>query len=277
MEHNKGIVSYTDLTIKFNNYYLRAMISIVLLGAGNVAIQLCKAFDNSEGFEVIQVYNRTNKSLENFPSILSKTTTLSKIKTADIYIIAVSDDAIPSFSESLPFTNKLVVHTSGSVSMGALSDRNRKGVFYPLQTFSKNSDIFFSEIPICIETSDESDISFLKTMGKCISNSVLEITSEKREKLHLSAVIVNNFVNYLYQVGNELLEEQSLPFDLLKPLILETANKIKNLTPIEAQTGPAKRNDKKTIEKHLHLLKDSPNKEIYQNITNAILKKYNNH
>ena len=253
------------------------MKSIVLLGAGNVAIQLCKAFDVSEDFEVIQVYNRTKKSLENFPSVSNKTTILSKIKTADIYIIAVSDDAIPSFSENLPFTNKLVVHTSGSVSMEALSDRNRKVVFYPLQTFTKNSEVIFSEIPICIEASNQSDISFLKTIGESISNSVLEITSEKREKLHLSAVIVNNFVNYLYQVGNELLVEQSLPFDLLKPLILETANKINTLTPAEAQTGPAKRNDKKTIEKHLHLLKDSLNKEIYQNITNAILKKYNNH
>lgn len=253
------------------------MKSIVLLGAGNVAIQLCKAFDISEDFEVIQVYNRTKKSLENFPSVLNKTTTLSKIKTADIYIIAVSDDAISSFSESLPIKDKLVVHTSGSVSMEAISDRNRKGVFYPLQTFSKNSEVVFSEIPICIEASNETDISFLKTLGESISNCVLEITSEKREKLHLSAVIVNNFVNYLYQVGNELLVDQSLPFNLLKPLILETANKINTLTPAEAQTGPAKRNDKKTIEKHLHLLNDSPNKEIYQNITNAILKKYNNH
>ena len=106
---------------------------------------------------------------------------------------------------------------------------------------------------------------------------MLAVSSEKREKIHLSAVIVNNFVNYLYQVANDLMQEQSLSFDLLKPLIMETANKINHLSPAEAQTGPAKRNDKKTIEKQLNLLKESPYKDIYQDLTNSILKKYNNH
>jgi len=171
----------------------------------------------------------------------------------------------------------LVVHTSGSVAMEALSEKNRKGVFYPLQSFSKNSEVDFSEIPMCIEAQNESDLGLLNQLGNSISNNVLAVSSEKREKIHLSAVIVNNFVNYLYQVGNDLMQEQSLSFDLLKPLILETANKINTLAPAEAQTGPAKRNDKKTIEKQLHLLKDSPYKDIYQDITNSILKKYNNH
>ena len=229
--------------LTFKNYYLRAMKSIVLLGAGNVAAHLCKAIRNS----------------------------------IDLYIIAVADDAIVSFSESLLIKNKLVVHTSGSVSMEALSDKNRKGVFYPLQSFSKNSEVDFSKIPICIEAQNESDLGLLNQLGNSISKNVLAISSEKREKIHLSAVIVNNFVNYLYQVGNDLMQEQSLSFDLLKPLILETANKINTLSPAEAQTGPAKRNDKKTIEKQLHLLEESPYKDIYQDITNSILKKYNNH
>ncbi len=263
--------------LTFKNYYLRSMKSIVLLGAGNVATHLCKAIYNSLGFKVIQVYNRNENSLAFFPSALDKTYSLAKIKEADIYIIAVPDDAIVSFSESLLIKNKLVVHTSGSVAMEALSDKNRKGVFYPLQSFSKNSEVDFSEIPMCIEAQNESDLGLLNQLGNSISNNVLAVSSEKREKIHLSAVIVNNFVNYLYQVGNDLMQEQSLSFDLLKPLILETANKINTLAPAEAQTGPAKRNDKKTIEKQLHLLKDSPYKDIYQDITNSILKKYNNH
>ena len=155
-------------------------------------------------------------------------------------------------------------------------DKNRKGVFYPLQSFSKNSEVDFSEIPICIETQNDTDLVLLKQLGNSISNNVLTVSSEKREKIHLSAVIVNNFVNYLYQVANDLLHEQSLSFDLLKPLILETANKIISLSPAEAQTGPAKRNDKKTIEKQLYLLKESPYKDIYQDLTNSILKKYHN-
>ena len=252
------------------------MKSIVLLGAGNLATHLFDAINNLTEFEVIQVYNRNKKSLDYYSSTVETTSSLTKIKKAAIYIIAVPDDAIKSFSGKLPFKDNLVVHTSGSVAMEALSNKNRKGVIYPLQTFSKNSSINFSEIPICIEASNPSDTLLLKKLGDSISNKVIELTSNEREKIHLSAVIVNNFVNYLYQVGNDLLEEQALPFDLLKPLILETAKKIEHLTPAEAQTGPAKRNDKKTIEKHLHLLNDSPYEELYQNLTNAILKKYNN-
>lgn len=263
--------------LTFKYYYLRSMKSIVLLGAGNVASHLCRAINNSLDFKVIQVYNRSKKPLNHFPSTLHKTTSFSEIKEADLYILAVPDDVIKSFSESLPFRNKLVVHTSGSVAMEALSGKNRKGVFYPLQSFTKNTEVNFSEIPICIEANKESDLTLLKQLGDSISTHVIEVSSEKREKIHLSAVIVNNFVNYLYQVGNDIMKEQSLSFDLLKPLILETANKINSLTPAEAQTGPAKRNDKKTIEKQLHLLKESPYKDIYQNLTNSILKKYNNH
>ena len=262
--------------LTFKNYYLRTMKSIVLVGAGNIAAHLCKAIHKSLDFKVIQVYNRSEKSLAFFPSTLHKTSSLAEIKEADLYIIAVSDDAIVSFSERLLIKDKLVVHTSGSVPMEALSDKNRKGVFYPLQSFSKNSEVYFSEIPICIETQNDTDLVLLKQLGNSISNNVLTVSSEKREKIHLSAVIVNNFVNYLYQVANDLMQEQSLSFDLLKPLILETANKITSLSPAEAQTGPAKRNDKKTIEKQLNLLKESPYKDIYQDLTNSILKKYNN-
>jgi len=167
-----------------------------------------------------------------------------------------------------------VVHTSGSVAMETLSKNNRKGVFYPLQSFSKNRAVDFSEIPLCVEASDTSDLILLNKLGNKISNNVTEISSEERKKLHLSAVIVNNFVNYLYQVGSDLLSEAFLSFDLLKPLIKETALKIENLTPSEAQTGPAKRNDKKTIEKQLHLLKDSPHQKLYAEMTEAILRKY---
>ncbi len=250
------------------------MIKIVLFGAGNVVSHLCTIFEKTSGIEVIQVYNRNQNSLSGLPENIDKTTSIYEIKDADIYIIALPDDVISDFSESISFINKLVVHTSGSVAMEALSDKNRKGVFYPLQSFSKNKGVDFSEIPICLEASNNSDVKFLKELGNKISKTVVEISSEERKKLHLSAVIVNNFVNYLYKVGSDLLAENSLSFDLLIPLIKETAYKVESLTPFEAQTGPAKRNDKKTIEKQLHLLKDSPHKELYREMTNAILREY---
>jgi len=250
------------------------MIKIVLFGAGNVATHLCSVFNKTTGIEVVQVYNRNQNSLSDLPENIQKTISLSEIKEANIYIIALPDDVISDFSKKLPFKNKLVVHTSGSVAMETLSKNNRKGVFYPLQSFSKNRAVDFSEIPLCVEASDTSDLILLNKLGNKISNNVTEISSEERKKLHLSAVIVNNFVNYLYQVGSDLLSEASLSFSLLKPLIKETALKIENLTPSEAQTGPAKRNDKKTIEKHLHLLKDSPHQKLYAEMTEAILREY---
>ncbi len=249
------------------------MIKVIIIGFGNVGQHLYHAFSKSSEIDVIQVYNR---SIINIPKEFQTnlTTILSQVKEADVYIIAVPDDVIKEVSEKLPFTNKLVVHTSGSVSLDDLSDKNRKGVFYPLQSFSKNAKVDFKNIPICIETNNFEDTLLLKQLGSFISENVKKINSKERERLHLSAVFVNNFVNYLYQVGSDLLIENSLSFDLLKPLIKETANKIENLNPTNSQTGPAKRNDLKTIENHLHLLKDSPHKEIYEIMTKKIQNKH---
>ncbi len=250
------------------------MIKVVILGAGNVASNLCNAFAASNEVSVVQVYNRSKNSLKSILSSIPTTTMLSEVKEATVYIIAIPDDAIKGFSETLPFKNNLVVHTSGSVLMNSLSENNRRGVFYPLQTFSKNKKINFSEIPICVEAENKSDQILLFELGGAISENVQFINSAQRAKLHLAAVIVNNFVNFLYKTGNDLLSEENLSFELLKPLIKETANKISHLDPKEVQTGPAKRNDLKTIEKQLHLLKDSPFKNLYQQLTKAISDTY---
>ena len=251
------------------------MTNIVFLGFGNVGFHLANALSNLSDIAVVQIYNRNRNENASALSHIPFTTSLSQIKKADIYIVAIPDDAISSFSESLPFTNRLVVHTSGSVAMEALSENNRKGVFYPLQTFSINRNVKFKKIPICIEVSNTSDLKLLKKLGESLSKNVVEVNSEERSKLHLAAVFVNNFVNHLYAIGGEILKDNEHSPNLLKPLIAETAGKVKSLTPSEAQTGPAKRNDRKTIEKHLHLLKDSPYKELYRQLTDSIVKKYN--
>lgn len=250
------------------------MIHVVFLGFGNLNQHLCLALSNAENVAVIQIYNRNIiKSFSDFENI-PFTNDISKLMNADVYIIGIPDDAIKNFSESLPFKNKLVVHTSGGVAMNQLSNTNRRGIFYPLQTFSKQRDVDFTKIPICIESENPKDQELLTILGKTISEKVVEISSEKRVKLHLAAVFVNNFVNHLYGIGNDILNEDDLSFDLLKPLILETALKIENLTPEEAQTGPAKRNDKKTIDKHLMLLEDSSHREFYELFTKALNNKY---
>lgn len=247
------------------------MIDLVIIGTGNVASHLYKAFEDSTDVRIVQIYGRSSKKLKAFSKSTSTCSNLSEIKKADVYIISISDDAISNFTETLPFSNRLVIHTSGTVSMDTLTDKNRKGVFYPLQTFTKNKDVDFTNIPICLESEHETDMVLLQQLGKSISTNVVKINSEERKKVHVSAVIVNNFVNHLYFIGSELLEKNNLSFDLLKPLIYETALKLESHSPKEVQTGPAKRNDTKTIENHLSLLQDSTYKELYTQLTNSII------
>lgn len=250
------------------------MIKVVLLGFGNVNSHLLNALHKNSEVAAIQVFNRNFIQLPSPFETIPVTDDVSKISDADVYIIGIPDDAIAGFSESLPFQNKLVVHTSGGVAMDVLSPKNRRGVFYPLQTFSKERAVDFKAIPICIEAENREDLELLRRVAETISENVVEISSEKRAKLHLAAVFVNNFVNHLYEIGSVILKEEALPFPLLRPLIAETASKMETLSPEAAQTGPAKRNDSKTIEKHLHLLANSPYSKIYELFTAQLKQKY---
>jgi len=247
------------------------MISISIIGAGNVAQHLIKAITKSPNLELRQVYARNPESINNLTDSSKIISDYSDFKDADLYLISVSDDAIATVSSQLLFENKLVAHTSGSVAMEALNDKNRKAGFYPLQTFSKNKDVNFKEIPICLEAQNENDLQLLKKIAENISDVVLEIDSTQRKSLHVSAVFVSNFVNHLYQIGNEICAENNVSFDILKPLISETANKIMLLSPKEAQTGPAKRQDTQTINSHLAFLTNENQKDIYKILTKSII------
>jgi len=249
------------------------MIQIVILGAGNIAQHLYKEFQAAEKLEVVQVYNRSAKALSYFTNTAT-TTNLKKLVDADIYIIAVADDAISSIANKLPFTDRLVVHTSGNVSMHELHKKNRRGVFYPLQTFTKGVKVDFSAIPICLESGEKPDYKILKKVANAIGSSSYKISSEQRRALHVSAVFVNNFSNHLYRIAHEICEANNVPFEILNPLIQETAKKITTLTPYMAQTGPAKRGDQKTIENHLEKLDKDIHKEIYTLLTQSIAKTY---
>ena len=246
------------------------MIKVVLIGSGNVAQHLIQVLLQAKNVDLVQAFARNPNHLSHLLPSTKITSDYQKIAEADLYIISVSDNAIAEVSEHLPFKNRLVVHTSGSSDITILSDKNRKGVFYPLQTFSKNKAIDFTPIPICLEAENENDYQLLEQVAKSLSQKVFAINSEQRKSLHVAAVFVCNFVNHLYQIGNQICEENNIPFEVLHPLIQETAEKIKELSPSEAQTGPALRNDTKTIEKHLAFLENENYKKIYELLTQSI-------
>lgn len=250
------------------------MTKVVIIGSGNVAQHLILAFQNQADLEsqieLVQVFARHRESLTPLFDLEKITSDFNEIKPADVYIIAVSDDAISEVSTQLPFENQLVVHTSGSVPLENLNSKNRRGVFYPLQSFSKNKAIDFKTVPLCLEAENETDLELLQKLAQKLSQSVYEINSIQRKTLHVAAVFVNNFVNHLYQIGESICIENQVPFEILKPLIQETAAKINWLSPKEAQTGPAKRNDGQTIEAHKEFLKDQNQNQLYTILTQSI-------
>lgn len=253
--------------------YLRIMIRVVILGGGNVAYHLTNKFLKNSIVNVVQVYNRSLDKIIHLKSKVLITCSLNELKEADIYIIAVSDDAIANISSKIKFKDKLVVHTSGSTTMEDLESKSRKGVFYLLHTFSKEREVDFSNIPVCIEASHKKDMVLLEKLAKSISNNLYYIDSNQRKYLHIAAVFVNNFVNHLYHIGNGICEQNNIPFEILKPIIQETAAKIISLQPIDAQTGPAIRNDSDTIEKHTTMLTQNQ-QEIYTLLTKSIYQTY---
>ncbi|RWX00436.1 Rossmann-like and DUF2520 domain-containing protein [Flavobacterium cerinum] len=248
------------------------MLKVVIIGSGNVAQHLIKAFRNSQKVELVQAYARHAENLLHLLDADKITSSFDAITEADVYIISVSDDAISGVSSQLPFKDRLVVHTSGSVALDQLNIKNRRGVFYPLQTFSKSKEVNFTKIPFCLESEKESDYKVLEELALAISPLLYAIDSIQRQSLHVAAVFVNNFTNHLYAVGSEICTENNISFDILKPLIQETAAKIEQLSPLDAQTGPAKRNDRKTIQKHLDFLKDENQIAIYNLLTQSIQK-----
>lgn len=242
-----------------------------MIGAGNLATHLCHTLIDS-GHEIIQIYSRTEKSAYELSKSINAPyiTDLNKIIPSDLALIAVNDDSIINIEKHIDFPK---AHTSGTKPMTLLTGE-KVGVFYPLQTFNKKVKVDFKSIPICVESSDIDFEKTLTTLAQSISNEVVKLNSEQRKYLHLAAVISCNFSNILYQFSEEICEKEDIPFDILQPLILETARKIQNTTPSKAQTGPAKRGDLETIEKHKMLLKNDIEKEkIYQLLTESIKKR----
>ena len=250
------------------------MIKIVLLGAGNVGHHLSKAFNKSQQIDLVQWYTRDKNKIISSGLDTEIINDLANIKSADVYIISISDSYIGNLSKELNISNKLVVHTSGSLNFTILNNKNRRGVFYPLQTFSKNKELEISKVPICIEAENNKDLMLLEKISKCIDCKSYEINYEERRTLHLAAVFSNNFVNHMLTIAKEILDSKNLDFNILKPLINETVDKIHKLDPENAQTGPAIRNNDEIIVNHIKALKKQDHKKLYELMTKLIQDKY---
>ena len=246
---------------------------IVLIGSGNVAFHLAKAFTEAQ-IPVSQIFGRNTTELQKISEQFSIPFSTETLADADLYIISVSDSSITEVSSLIKNKNVLVAHTSGSVSREALSGNYRKSVFYPLQTFSKSKNLDYSKIPFFIDAENENDEEILKNLASKISKNVMLANDEKRKYIHLTAVFACNFVNHLYARAKEISDSQGIPFDYFLPLIDETTQKIHELEPKFAQTGPAIRNDEKVLKLHESLLTDEEKLKIYKTLNESIKKMY---
>ena len=246
---------------------------IVLIGSGNVAFHLAKAFSEAQ-IPISQIFGRNTTELQKISEQFSIPSSTETLADADLYIISVSDSSITEVSSLIKNKNVLVAHTSGSVSREALSGNYRKSVFYPLQTFSKSKNLDYSKIPFFIDAENENDEDILKNLASKISKNVMLANDEKRKYIHLTAVFACNFVNHLYARAKEISDSQGIPFDYFLPLIDETTQKIHELEPKLAQTGPAIRNDEKVLKLHESLLTDEEKLKIYKTLNESIKKMY---
>jgi len=229
------------------------------------------------GLDICGIYSRTFENAQ----ILAKKLNINAFKSvveipldADAYLLSVSDSALPEILKELPSFDGILMHTSGSVGLDVFSKNiKRSAVFYPLQTFSKDKQLDYSTVPILLESEDAAVLNALQDLGKKISETVRTIDSEQRKQLHLSAVFMCNFSNYMFHISESLLKENDLDFELLKPLLGETIEKLNELSPAEAQTGPAIRHDKRTLNAHIEMLKNHPEyQNIYQLLSDQIQK-----
>lgn len=262
-------------------YTIMNLQTIALIGAGNLATHLALALANA-GHKVKSIYSPSGTSASELAKHIGNEcmaiAELEQLPLVDIYIIAVTDDALCEIVEQWPehCKGRVVVHTAGSVPMSILAPLNGEyGVFYPLQTFSKNRPLDFTTIPCFIEANSEKTSQKLLALARTISQSVMELDSDGRMHLHLAAVFACNFVNHLYDVSSQLLENKGVDIKWLEPLIIETASKALILTPRKAQTGPAVRGNKSVMDKHLHLLVPSPNwQKLYSVLSNSIYQTF---
>lgn len=252
-------------------------LSIVAVGAGNVAHQLVPHFKR-QGYEIAQVYSRTLKHAKQLAKKVNAKATNSIeqiLPDADIYYFMLSDDAIVKLAKALKgqiASSAVILHSSGSKSSKLLKGTTKHyGVVYPLQTFSKTAKVDLSQIPVFTTGNSKHARDIAKKLASTISKKTYSLSDQKRKELHLAAVVCNNFVHHLFVKSSEYLKSKHIPFAYLQPLIEDTMKNAGKTDLRKKQTGPAKRNDKKTINTHLEMLKQDPEfKKLYAALSKSI-------
>lgn len=246
---------------------------IAILGSGNVAYHLAKMF-KEKNIPISQIFGRNEKDLQEISEQFEIPFSTTELADAELYFIAVNDDAVAAISKNIKNQNSLVAHTSGSLPKEILEGNYRKASFYPLQTFSKSKTLQYSEIPFFVEAENEEDSQILENLALKISEKVMKSDYEKRKYIHLTAVFACNFVNHLFARAKEISDSQQIPFHYFLPLIKETTSKIEKIEPKLAQTGPAIRNDEKILQLHEALITEEEHLKIYQVMNESIKKMY---
>jgi predicted short-subunit dehydrogenase-like oxidoreductase (DUF2520 family) len=250
-------------------------IRVVIIGSGNVAEAFARSLADTPNVELEQIMARNAERCKQVSAIgrCSCSTDPLQLALADIYIISVSDRAVEGVANSYNFPKEaIVVHTAGSVAMSVIPRPEHRGILYPFQSFSAGREISLKDVPIFVEADNEAVAAFLTMFARRISTRVEYADSQRRTKIHLAGVFVNNFTNHLYSIANDIIANEGLSFDLLHPIIAETASKaINSGNPTAVQTGPAVRGDKAVTEKHLALIEnDILKSQIYKDITESI-------
>lgn len=250
-----------------------------MMGAGNVANNILPILRES-GCEILQVYSRTKASAD---CLAERTgakavTSFDEInRESDFYIYCLNDDVLKTLSEKhLPFDVGTHLHTSGSIPMDIFKKCGCKsyGVMYPFQTFTKGREICMNEVPLFVEAVDKETYAKIGCLADVLTEKIYTMPSDKRENLHIAGVMMNNFVNALFDMSEELLKKANLPINVLVPILNETIKKAVEIGPRAAQTGPAKRGDYSVIEHHMALLENMPEcRKVYSVLTDYILKK----
>lgn len=252
---------------------------IVFIGAGNLATRLSLAMQRV-GMQIGQVYSHTEASARQLATRLGCpwTNDLSALQEdGDLYVFSLKDTVLSDVISKVKPNNGMWVHTAGSMPMSVFEGyAQRFGVLYPLQTFSKGRNVNFDVIPIFLEANTDKNADYLKNIASALSENVRFMSSEKRRSLHLAAVFACNFTNHIYTLSYKLLENESIPADVLLPLIDETVSKIHSMPPAAAQTGPAIRYDENVINKHLAMLDDLDMQAIYRLLSQSIHKEAQN-
>jgi predicted short-subunit dehydrogenase-like oxidoreductase (DUF2520 family) len=252
---------------------------IAIIGSGNLAWHLAPELENA-GHRIVDIFSpnvRNAKALQRrlYNAEINRSLDFSNSK-ANIYIICVSDRAIEKVAQEIALPeNAIIIHTSGSQSISQLgyTASQHLGVFYPLQTFTKNKRITFEDIPILIETENQFTSKILNRLAKSLSKKVVAVSSKDRMAIHVAAVFACNFTNHLFEISDQILRQHGFNFQMLQPLIAETVNKSLELGPAQAQTGPATREDMETLDNHMDFLQGSEYQAVYKLITDLIIKR----